>query len=311
MNTRNVGLALAFTTALISGVSIFLNAYAVREFGNASLYTTAKNLVAAAILLMFLVAATRSRSLAREGITRPRNAMQWLGLGLIGVVGGSLPFVLFFEGLARASSTQAAFIQKTLVVWVAILAIAFLRERFGVGHAVAIALLMAGQIATQTGIANLRIGAGELMVFAATLLWAVELVIAKSLLRSLSALTVGVARMAIGVIVLLAYGALSGLFAGLGAIGPQQWAWALVTGIILAAYVATWYSALARAQAVDVTAVLVFGAVVTAALDAGVRGVTPAPLVPGLALITAGTLAIAALALSRGAPRAATVTQRG
>ncbi len=46
----------------------------------------------------------------------------------------------------------------------------------------------------------------------------------------------------------------------------EQWRWILLTGLLLTAYVATWYAALARAQAVDVTAVLVFGAVVTALL---------------------------------------------
>ena len=54
------------------------------------------------------------------------------------MIGGSVPFVLFFEGLARAEATQAAFIQKTLVVWVALLAVPLLRERFGVPHALAI-----------------------------------------------------------------------------------------------------------------------------------------------------------------------------
>ena len=63
------------------------------------------------------------------------------------------------------------------------------------------------------------------------------------------------------------------------------------------AYVATWYGALARAQAVDVTAVLVFGAVVTAALSRTADGI-PFDLA-GIALVTIG-VALAALA-GRGA----------
>ena len=55
-----------------------------------------------------------------------------------------------------------------------------------------------------------------------------------------------------------------GAAADLLALTAAQWGWALLTGLLLTAYVATWYAALARAQAVDVTAVLVFGAVVTA-----------------------------------------------
>ena len=60
------------------------------------------------------------------------------------MIGGSVPFVLFFEGLARAEATQAAFIQKTLVIWVALLAVPLLRERFRTPHALAIVLLIAG-----------------------------------------------------------------------------------------------------------------------------------------------------------------------
>lgn len=65
-----------------------------------------------------------------------------------------------------------------------------------------------------------------------------------------------------------------------------------LTGVLLACYVATWYAALARAQAVDVTAVLVLGAVVTALLDAGVRGVVPAGA-PALGLLAVGVVLVA------------------
>ena len=57
-----------------------------------------------------------------------------MGCSRVAVVGGSVPFVLFFEGLARAEATQAAFIQKTLVVWVALLAVPLLHERLGLAR---------------------------------------------------------------------------------------------------------------------------------------------------------------------------------
>ena len=72
--------------------------------------------------------------------------------------------------------------------------------------------------------------------------------------------------------------------------------------MLLAGYVATWYAALARAQAVDVTAVLVLAAVVTALLDRGIEG-TPVDLV-GVGLVAAGG-ALAALLTLRSAPRPA------
>src|SRR5665811_2368147 len=73
----------------------------------------------------------------------------------------------------------------------------------------------------------------------------------------------------------------------------NQWMWVLLTGLILAVYVSTWFAALSRAPAVDVTAVLVVGAVITALLAAVVKG---APLVPQLgwvALVLVGAVLVA------------------
>ena len=103
------------------------------------------------------------------------------------MIGGSVPFVLFFEGLARAEATQAAFIQKTLVVWVALLAVPLLRERFGLPHALAICLLIAGQAWLAGSAGTVVFGTGEAMILAATLLWAVEVVLVKRLLAALVA----------------------------------------------------------------------------------------------------------------------------
>ena len=73
-----------------------------------------------------------------------------------------------------------------------------------------------------------------------------------------------------------------------------------VTGLILAGYVAIWFAALARAQAVDVTAVLVFGAVVTALLSRWADGVTFD--LGAVALITLGAILIAVPARRRVSP---------
>jgi drug/metabolite transporter (DMT)-like permease len=295
--TRRTGIALALTTACISGVAVFVNGYGVRHFPDATTYTTAKNLVAAVLLGALLVGASAAGS--AEGFTRPRGSRAWIGVAAVAVVGGSIPFVLFFEGLARSTSTDAAFLHKTLVVWVALAAVPLLRERIGFAHVLAIALLVGGQVVIAGDLAGLRLGAGETMVLAATLLWAAEVVLAKRLLAGLSALTVGTARMAGGVVVLLAWAATRGELASLWALDAAAWGWALLTGSLLFAYVATWYSALARAQAVDVTAVLVFGAVVTALLARGVEGVA-LPQPTGLGLLAAGTLVVLLAASRRG-----------
>ena len=94
--------------------------------------------------------------------------------------------------------------------------------------------------------------------------------------------------MGLGTVLLLGWLAVYGRLGDLFALSADQWSWALLTGLILSGYVATWYAALARAQAVDVTAVLVFGAVVTAVLSRAADGV--AVDLGGLILVTAGAI---------------------
>ena len=106
-----------------------------------------------------------------------------------------------------------------------------------------------------------------------------------------SSWTVAVARMTLGSVVLLAWVALRGNLSLLTSMTAQQAGWVLLTGALLAAYVATWFAALQRAQAIDVTAVLVLAAPLTALLSAGFDGAT---LHPGwlLVLLAGGALAV-------------------
>jgi drug/metabolite transporter (DMT)-like permease len=300
MRTR-AGLALALAAAVISGFSVYVNSYGVhawgRAVGGATVYTTAKNLVAAAVLIAAL-AVVKSRS-PGEGRTLPRRPRQWAGLAAIAVIGGSVPFVLFFEGLARVSSANAAFIQKTLVIWVALLAVPLLRERLTMWHAAAIAGLVWGQALLGGGVRGIGMGTGEAMIFAATLLWAVETVVASRLLRGLPALTVAAARMGGGVVILIGYVLATARWSAFTAAGWHQWSWAIATGLLLAAYVGTWYAALARAGAIDVTALLVPGAIITALLQSGSKALVPQW--PGLALVATGSalMLLAAASSSR------------
>ena len=278
MTTRATGIALAFVTAVVSGVSVYVNSRGVAHFDDATVYTTAKNALAGALLLALAVPLIASRRPSDGRAGRPTTPRQWLGVLAVACVGGSVPFVLFFEGLARADATQAAFIHKTLVLWVALLAVPLLGERLGPAHVAAIGLVVAGQAWLAGDPGTVAFGAGETMILAATLLWAVEVVLAKRLLEVLAPRTLAAARMAIGTVVLVAWVALSGRGGDLLALSTEQWGWAALTGLLLSAYVATWYAALARAQAVDVTAVLVFGAVVTALLANAADGAALDPV---------------------------------
>lgn len=281
--TRRTGLLLALATATISGVAVFLNSYGVRAFGDATAYTTAKNLVAATVLLGVVAAgpATGAR------LTRPGTPGQWIALTLIGLFGGAVAFALFFAGLAQAASVQAAFVHKTLVLWVAVLAVVALRERLGPWHWAAIGLLVVGQAGLAGGLLA-SWGGGEWLILVATLLWSCEVVLAKWTLASLSSWTVACARMVLGSVILVGWLAATGGAGSLVSMTAEQWGWVLVTGVLLAGYVGTWFAALARAGAVDVSAVLVLGAIVTSVLAALVQGRALAPQAGWLALVLGG-----------------------
>lgn len=299
------GLLLALAAAVISGVAVFVNSYGVKSFGDATVYTTGKNAVAALVLIVLV--ALMARSGVGGPVTRPAGRAQLIGLAAIGIVGGSVPFVLFFEGLAHTASgpVQAQFINKTLVVWVALLAVSALGERLGLLQLGAVILLVIGQAVLSGGLHetfSMALGRGEAMIFVATLLWAVEVVLAKRLLRGLSSWTVALARMVLGSVLLVGWVMVSGRGAKLAGMDAHQWGWVLLTGAILAAYVATWLAALALAPAVSVTAVLVAAVPVTALLQALVQHEALRPQLGGLGLLVAGCLLafLAMLPIRRG-----------
>ena len=282
------GIALAIGTAAISGLAIYLNSYGVKLVPDAAVYTTAKNGVAAIILIGLALA------LGGAAEARVLDGRRRAGLLVIAVIGGSVPFVLFFSGLAIATAPTAAFIQKTLFVWVALMALPFLGERAGLVQVGALGVLLAGQalVAPPTGMGW---GAGETMIAAATLLWSVEVVIAKRLLVGVSAPLLGAARMGLGFVVLVGYLAISGRLGGLGAISGQALMWVLVTGVLLAGYVATWFAALRYAPATTVTSILVGAAVVTGALSSVSSGTAPnLRVVLGYGLIVVAVAFVAA-----------------
>lgn len=296
-----LGIGLAAATALISGVAVVLNANGVKQVSDAAVYTTLKNGVAA-LVLVALLAATPSARAALPAL----SARQWLALATIGVIGGSIPFLLFFGGLAQASAPSAAFIHKTLFIWVALLAVPLLGERLGWPQLAALAILLGSQLLLVNP-AGVRWGSGETMIAAATLLWSVEVIVARRLLPGIPSLVGGSARLGLGLIVLVGYLAVTGRLAAVGAVSATGWLWILVTGLLLAGYVATWYAALKRAPATVVTSVLVAAAPVTAALTAIGAGTLPAPPVVvghSLVLVGAGALAWLGLRSPRAASRA-------
>ena len=96
------GLAFAIGAALISGLAIYLNAFAVKQLPDAAVFTTLKNAIAAIILIAVALGLGAARDV------RLIDRRSWPAVLAVGVIGGSVPFILFFTGLAQASAPSAA-----------------------------------------------------------------------------------------------------------------------------------------------------------------------------------------------------------
>jgi len=287
--TVAAGIYLALGTAVISGASVFVNGFAVKQFPDPATFTTLKNAVAAFLLVGALMAV--------GGVPRTLGTRGWLGLAVLGVIGGSVPFLLFFTGLAEATAPAAAVIHKTLFIWVALLAAVLLRERLGGWQIGALGVLLVATLMVQPP-SGVTWGGGESLIALATGFWAVETIVARRLLASVPPLVAGAGRMGFGLVALVGYLLVSGRVGVFAQLTVAQWAWVLGTGVLLAGYVATWYGALQRAPAAMVAAVLTIGAPITAGLQVISTGTIPAPgPLAGylLMLLAAGGVAFAVL----------------
>ena len=131
MSTRAAGVLLALVTAMISGVAVYVNGHARQALRRRDGLHDREERGRGRLLLVLALAPPRRRAVRTAHVRRcrARRGPMARRSSRSPCIGGSVPFVLFFEGLARATATQAAFIQKTLVVWVALLAVPLLRER--------------------------------------------------------------------------------------------------------------------------------------------------------------------------------------
>ncbi len=304
--TTGWGVALAAGTACISGVSIFVNGLVVKSFSDPVALTGARNAMVGLVLLGILLATGG----AREARALPRRDAS--GLLVLAVIGGSIPFILFFSGLAQATGPGASLIHKTLFAWVAVLAVVFLRENLGLPQIIALGALLGGTLLVGP-VGALGIGSAEGMILAATLLWSVEVVIARRLLGDgrVSVRLAATSRMALGALVIGGFLLASGRIGAVAAFSVEQWAIVAATGALLIGYVTTWYAALQRAPASLVTAVLVGGVVVTGVLTAIRSGTFPAPTVGvGLGLLALGVGLAIWVAWRGRATAAAAATER-
>jgi len=250
------GFYFIFGTVLISSFAIFLSKFAVSAVGNSHVFTTGKNLTVALVLSVIVL----MPFIYKKFKTISKN--DWVKLVLIGVIGGSIPFLLFFKAVSLTASVNAAFIHKTLFVWVSLLAIWFLKEKIGKWQYFALAILFFGNFVL-LGFKFISFGYGELLALIATLFWAVEFTIAKKVLNNVDPTIVAWARMFFGSIILLGFLGYIGKLGDLASLNFSQWGWVLLLSVLLTGYVLTWYRGLKYLPASVTASVLVIASPLT------------------------------------------------
>lgn len=279
------GIQLALVTAVISGVSIFANGIFVSRT-DPLIFAFVRNIVVFLFLSIWII--------TRSNITHVRSlaAKQWGMLLLIGIIGGGIPFALFFTGLSEIGAVNGNIIQKTLFIWVAIMAVPLLGERIYRLQFVGYAVILAGMFYFGGGITVVH-KTGTWLVLAATVLWAMEQIIAKRTLSHVLPVIVAWGRMLFGLPMLFAAIVFLGKTGLLSQLSTNTLTPLTVSAVLLTAYMTTWYSALKRAPAVLVSSVLVAAPVVTALLT---RFVLQKPFKDGqmvsLTLLVVGVLFI-------------------
>ena len=281
--SQRQGIMLALGAAIVSGISIYVNKFGVAQVSNPFIYTTLKNSV---VVVGFLAAVGL---LASWKELRGLTAWRWLAWIGLGVIGGGIPFLLFFQGLSTASAASAALIQKSLFIWVALLALPLLKERLGAWQVLGLIVLAVGQFLLQPLTHWGGWDTGDTLILIATLLWAVETILAKKVLGWMSSQTAALGRMGIGALVMWVFLALTGHAATAFTLNGTQWLWVIITAVVLMLYVWTWYSALKWAPAALVTSVLTIGAIITILLSAVLdRHAATAPQLVAMALLVLG-----------------------
>jgi drug/metabolite transporter (DMT)-like permease len=275
------GIALAYLTALVSGISVFANSIGVVTMDSTA-YTFLKNLLVAAILAAIGLSAGKWQEIASL------NRKQSLMLLFVGIVGGGVAFALYFAGLAATGGAVGSFVYRLLFVFATFIAIGWLKEKFSWQTAVGALAILAGNYLL-LGSAAISASEGLALVLAATILWACEYAVSKKVLENVSATTVASARMGIGAIVLLGILVWQGKIGAVASAPAASWMWIAVSTGLLTLFVTLWYSSLKRASLISATAALTLGGPISALLSFAFAAKALTPIqAGGFLLLVAG-----------------------
>ena len=257
---HNKGILLVLSTAVISGVSIFINQFGVKVV-NPYIFVGLKNICVALLLIGLIILFREFKNFKKL------NKKNWLTLSLIGLIGGSIPFLMFFKGLSLSTGPEASYIHKFLFIFIAILAPIFLKEKLKLHYLMGLVFLIIGAVLLFKVNGQFSFNSGNLLILGATALWAIENMISKKAVSNISPKIVAWGRMSFGSLFIVIYWLATAQFSNLAGLEAQHFSWVFTTALLLFGYVTTWYTGIKYIPLTYATAILALGAPITSLLQ--------------------------------------------
>ena len=287
MKKEVLGTLLALMAAVVSGFAIPANKIFVAGI-DPTVFTALRALF---IGLIFLLLAGYQNNFKFKKL----NKVSWKWLVAIGIIGGGLGFLFFFQGLALTTSGRGAFLHKTLPIFVTVFAFFFLRERITKKQNLALMVMLIGTVfllsATITpGALWVNPALGDALIMIGVICWAIENTIAKkAMIKEESNLVVSFSRMFFGGAFLFGVVLLLGKIDVLFVLTQQQIASIFISTGFLFAYILFWYAAIKYINISKAVLFLLLAPVISAWLGVIWFGEPVPPLqIAGSVLILAG-----------------------
>jgi len=253
------GTLLVLLTAMLSGGAIVVNKFFVVKV-DPLLFTAVRALFIGIAFFLISVFISKTKKTSFKKVS-------WKYLILIGVIGGSFAFWLFFEGLKLTTAGRAAFLHKTLPIYATVLAVIFLREKISNKQIIALIVMIFGLVLMELSKLSPEIRLGDMLVLGATLLWACENTLSKKvMLNKESNWVVTFSRMFFGSLILFGVIFIMGKFDLLLSLSGEQIFYIIVSGSFLFLYVLTWYWGLRYINLSKASAILLLAPVVSLVL---------------------------------------------
>ncbi len=293
MKREWIGTIFALLTAIVSGVSIPVNKIFVVGI-DPTVFTAVRAVIIGVIFLVI--------SLATGGFRKERIKTNWKYLALIAIIGGSFAFLLFFSGLQLTTGGRGAFLHKTLPLYAAVFAFIFLKEKIPRKQIYAMIIMLVGTVVLFSATINpaelwMNPQLGDIMIIGATILWALENVIAKkAMIKGDTNFVVSFSRMFFGGLILFGVILLTGKMGIILSLTGQQVMNIFMSTGFLFAFVLFWYAAIRYINISKATLVLLIAPVISLALG-NVWLYEPVPLIQiiGSALILIGAYLVVGL----------------